>query len=129
MRRIIITTLCALFLFACGPKEKENNHVYVIAKTPDATKLVNKVVEQNNWQTTKEIKDAKQVLVVIQTDAANPLDPKFPTIHDLEVSADNKIDRSSMSFVIYTYAVDEKGQPLLVNKTIQINDPTKNYQP
>lgn len=129
MRRIIVTVVCVFLLAACGLKEKENNNVYVIAKTPDATKLVNKVVEQNKWQMTKEPKQAKQVLVVIQTDAANPLDTKFPTIHDLEIQADNKIDRASMSFVIYTYALDEKGQPQMVNKSIQINDPTKNYQP
>lgn len=129
MRRIIITTLCAILLSACGPKEKANNDVYVIAKTPDATKLVNKVVEQNQWHMTKEVKQAKHVLVVIQSNAANPLDPKFPTVHDLEVAADNKIDRASMSFVIYTYTIDEKGQATMVNKTIQITDPTKNYQP
>jgi len=128
MRRTILV-LCILVLTACAPKEKENNHVYVIAKTPEAAKFVNEIVEINKWQPTKESKNAKHLVVVIQTGAVEPLDPKFPTVHDLETAADNKIDRSSMSYVIYTYKIDEKGQPVVVEKNIKLLDPTQNYHP
>ena len=123
MMRNILLALLALFLVACHPSEKapKMETAAVLAKTEETNKIGEKYITKKQWKH-EAMQKATRVIVVVRTAEIEPLAASYNSLGDVELASDSKQDKTSASFIIYTYAQDEKHKLTLVEKEV-IADP------
>lgn len=116
--------LLVLFLVACHPSEKaapKTETAAILAKTEELNKIGEAFVAKKKWKH-DQMQKATRVIVVVRTAEIEPLAASYNSLGDVELASDSKQDKTSASFVIYTYAQDDKHKLTLVEKEV-IADP------
>lgn len=119
--RSVLMALIMLTLTACQSPENENENAVVLAKTTEMNRMGEEIITKKHWKQT-EAKKATRVIVVLRTAENNPLSAVYVSFDELEKAADSKQDKSTNSYVIYTFARDEKNAFSVVDKVV-IADP------
>lgn len=123
--RHLLFAVFILSLVACHPSEKAPAKVFVITKTQETSQLAEDFVNKKQWKKSEPQK-ATRVVIVIRTAEQNPLADTFKTMGELEKAADSKSDKTSNSFIIYSFVQDDKHQ-LTLDEKVVVGDPLLNH--
>jgi hypothetical protein len=124
-RKSMYNILLAFLLTLTACHSSENENAVVLSKTPEMSKMGEEILTKNHWKQTEASK-ATRVIVVIRTAENNPLAAIYASFDDLDTAADAKQDKTSNSYVIYTFAQDEKRKLTVIDKVV-ISDPLLNH--